>query len=66
MHRLLQALDALFHLLEAIFVLSVSVRMLVWVLVIECLSHDLNLLQGKASSGLSDASVYQSSRRMAM
>jgi hypothetical protein len=40
MHSFLQALDALFHLLEALFVFGVTVRVLVRVLVIVCLSHD--------------------------
>jgi hypothetical protein len=64
-HIILKTPDARFQLLEELFVFGVTVRVLVRVLVIGRLSHDLNLLQGKASSGLSDASVYQSSQRMA-
>jgi hypothetical protein len=68
MHSFLKALDPFFHLLEALFVFGVTVRVLVHrerVLVIVCLSHDLNLLRGKANSGLPRASVDQSSQRMA-
>ena len=44
MHSFLQAFDTLFQLLETIFVFGVTVL----VLVIVCLSHDLNLLLGKS------------------
>jgi hypothetical protein len=68
MHSFLQALDPFFHLLEALFVFGVTVRVLVHrerVLVIGSMSHELILLRGKANSGLPGTSVYQSSQRMA-